>query len=254
MRLFGDWHRLATLTAAMVVFSGCAATAPIGTKNGKVPSRSGFNGLFVTTEGRSDEPVAKVHVVESGDTLWGVAQKYGITVEQIKAFNEVENVRHLTIGAALVVSDGRIDPSLKGRSGSGSARQKSPKKSKKYALQWPLKGTITARYGQRRGRPHDGIDIKAKLGTPVLAAGSGEVVFSDRHGGYGNLVVIRHSSGLVTVYAHNKKNLAKKGAQIKTGQRIALVGNTGESKQAHLHFEVRRGANPQNPLRFLPPN
>ena len=112
---------------------------------------------------------------------------------------------------------------------------------------------ITTRYGKKHGKPHDGIDIAAARGEPVRSAAPGEVLFSNNHGGYGNLVVVQHAGGLVTVYAHNLKNLVKKGQKVKSGERIALVGDSGKAKGPHLHFEVRRGADPQNPLSFLPP-
>ena len=126
-------------------------------------------------------------------------------------------------------------------------------KNLKYTLSWPLKGVITTRFGKKHGRPHDGIDIAAARGEKIHSAGPGKVLYSDKHGGYGNLVVIQHDGGLVTVYAHNLKNLVKKGQQVRVGQNIALVGDSGKASGPHLHFEVRRGADPQNPMGFLPP-
>jgi len=236
----------------LMLITGCVVATPVGARNGKVASRSEYNGLVVTTVSDSGKAVEKIHIVEKGDTLWGIAKKFGITVEGLKGLNEVGNVRSLMVGSRLVV----------GRQGgvamTASAKKKKPVakevSKKQYALLWPVSGTVTARYGQRRGKPHDGIDIRAPSGTPVEAARGGEVVFSAKHGGYGYLVVIQHDNGLVTVYAHNRENTVKKGQKVKVGQLIAKVGNSGKSTSPHLHFEVRRGANPQNPLRFLPPN
>ena len=238
---------------SLVLCVGCAGSLPVGTRNGKVASRSAYTGLVVTSLSDSEDNVERIHVVEKGDTLWGIAQKYGITVEGLKGLNEVTNVRNLAVGARLVVGrQGGLAPVV---AAEATAKAPSKKKaSKEYALRWPVNGIITVRYGQRRGKPHDGIDIKAPSGTKVKAARGGKVMFSAKHGGYGHLVVIEHSNGLVTVYAHNRENLVKKGDQVKAGQLIAKVGSSGKSTSPHLHFEVRRGANPQNPLRFLPPN
>lgn len=120
-------------------------------------------------------------------------------------------------------------------------------------LRWPLVGPITARFGVRGGRPHDGIDISAPKGTPVIAAADGEVLFSDLRGGYGNLVVLKHDDGLVTVYAHHDRNLVRVGETVRRGQEIAQVGATGRASGPHLHFEVRQGVRAEDPLRFLGP-
>ncbi len=120
---------------------------------------------------------------------------------------------------------------------------------------WPLKvGTISSLYGQRRRDFHDGVDIKAPRGTHVLAAKEGEVVYSSRKiKGYGNLIVIKHPDSTATVYAHNQKNLVKKGQKISQGELIALVGATGKATGPHLHFEIRKGEAAEDPLLYLPP-
>lgn len=118
---------------------------------------------------------------------------------------------------------------------------------------WPVEGVLTSRYGARNGKGHDGIDIGAAPGTGVKAAAAGDVIFADTHGSYGNLVLVRHAGGLVTVYAHNSKNLVNKGQRVKQGQAIATVGATGHATGPHLHFEVRRGVEAVNPLSLLPP-
>jgi lipoprotein NlpD len=100
---------------------------------------------------------------------------------------------------------------------------------------------------------HDGIDIGAKEGTPVYAAAAGEVVYSDqRLSGYGKLIIVRHSQDMFTAYAHNQRNLVRKGDRVKKGDVIARVGKTGRASGSHLHFEVRRGSTPVDPLAYLP--
>ena len=117
---------------------------------------------------------------------------------------------------------------------------------------FPLPGAkVISPYGQRGGRMHTGADLKTKAKDKIYAAFAGEVVFSDRFSGYGNLVRINHGNGLETYYAHNSKNLVKKGQHVKAGQVIALVGQTGRATTPHLHFETRVNGKPQNPANYF---
>ena len=101
---------------------------------------------------------------------------------------------------------------------------------------------------------HKGIDIAAPIGTPIIAAASGEVIFSGwSRGGYGNLVKLKHRDGSVTFYAHNNRLLVSKGQKVRQGQLIAEMGSTGRSTGPHLHFEIRpNGSNAINPIARLP--
>ncbi len=117
---------------------------------------------------------------------------------------------------------------------------------------FPLPGAkVISPYGQRGGRMHTGTDLKTKANDKIYAAFDGEVVFSDRFSGYGNLVRINHGNGFETYYAHNSKNLVKKGQHVKAGQVIALVGQTGRATTPHLHFETRINGKPQNPANYF---
>jgi murein DD-endopeptidase MepM/ murein hydrolase activator NlpD len=119
---------------------------------------------------------------------------------------------------------------------------------------WPAQGTLTSGYGWRWGRMHQGIDIAGPIGTPIMAAASGEVVSAGwNSGGYGNLVKLKHPDGSVTLYAHNNKILVSSGQQVEQGQLIAEMGSTGFSTGPHLHFEIRpNGETAVNPIAFLP--
>jgi murein DD-endopeptidase MepM/ murein hydrolase activator NlpD len=125
-------------------------------------------------------------------------------------------------------------------------------------LQWPIGGTldrasIASPFGTRSGRLHEGIDLPAPAGTPVYAAADGEVVYAgDAIRGYGNLLVLQHEGDLLTVYAHNSELLVKAGDRVTVGQRIALVGQSGRATGPHLHFEVRAGQIPRDPMSYLP--
>lgn len=119
---------------------------------------------------------------------------------------------------------------------------------------WPLTDVqVTSRFGQRGNEFHEGVDLRAKIGTPVYAVDGGKVIYSgSKIRGYGKMVVIRHDSGLSTVYAHNSKLLVKQGKKIKAGQKIAISGNTGRVRGAHVHFEVRQGVVALDPSELLP--
>ena len=105
---------------------------------------------------------------------------------------------------------------------------------------YPLPGAkVISSYGRRDGRQHTGTDLKTKADDNILAAFDGEVVFSAKYAGYGNLIRIKHPCGLETYYSHNSKNLVKVGDYVRAGQVIALTGRTGRATTEHLHFETR---------------
>jgi murein DD-endopeptidase MepM/ murein hydrolase activator NlpD len=118
-------------------------------------------------------------------------------------------------------------------------------------------GFMGSKFGARsdpftgRTAMHEGIDFNAVTGTPILAAGGGQVVTAGPHASYGNHVDVDHGNGVVTRYAHASKLLVKEGDIVKQGQKIAEVGSTGRSTGAHLHFEVRVNEAAQDPLKFL---
>jgi murein DD-endopeptidase MepM/ murein hydrolase activator NlpD len=99
---------------------------------------------------------------------------------------------------------------------------------------------------------HDGIDLAAPTGATIRSIATGHVIFADRFGGYGNLVVIKHSDGLTSHYGHCNETSVRVGQKVLAGDVIATVGSTGLSTGPHLHFEIRRNGEPQHPERFLP--
>ncbi len=120
-------------------------------------------------------------------------------------------------------------------------------------FQWPLQGKVISRFGAKNGgQQNDGINIAAKEGAKVYAADSGTVAYAGNElKGFGNLLLIRHTDGWITAYAHNEKLLVKKGDKVSRGQPIALVGATGNVDSPQLHFEIRRGSDPVDPLQHL---
>ncbi|HET9596651.1 MAG TPA: M23 family metallopeptidase, partial [Anaeromyxobacteraceae bacterium] len=119
-------------------------------------------------------------------------------------------------------------------------------------LSWPVQGVLYSRFGPRQGQRHDGIDIAAPEGTPIGAAAAGAVVYAGSQSGYGSIVILRHDGGLLTLYAHASALLVRQGDRVAAGQPIARVGRSGRTSGPHLHFEVREGTRPRNPLFFLP--
>lgn len=126
-------------------------------------------------------------------------------------------------------------------------------------MHWPLavKGTITSGYGSRvdplsgARSFHLGLDIAAPKGTAVYAASDGTVIFSGYKNSYGNVVMIDHGGGIVTVYAHNSSLVSRSGQSVKRGAVISKVGSTGDSTGNHLHFEVRKNGATVNPRNYI---
>ncbi|MFQ5519617.1 MAG: peptidoglycan DD-metalloendopeptidase family protein [Mariprofundus sp.] len=243
-----------------LVLTACFSTNPPR----PIPSISSFG----------KKPV--IRYVRPHDTLFSIGKKFGIDYRLIAKRNRISYPYRIFVGQRLYI-DRRAPRShdltaTKIRNATPpkkAAKRKIRSKSKKKKvaksahkrkasgykgrLLWPVRGKLTSKFGRRGSRMHDGIDIGAKEGTPVHAAASGTVVYSDsRLSGYGKLIIIRHGKNLFTAYGHNQRNLVKKGAKVRAGDTIARVGHTGRASGPHLHFEVRQGSTPVNPLAYLP--
>jgi len=123
-------------------------------------------------------------------------------------------------------------------------------------ISWPLKGKIIRSYGEETRSygtsvVSNGIDIAATEGTSVVAADDGEVIFSDRYGGQGKMIIIDHKNGFFTLYAYNSDLLVSRGAKVKKGQTIAKSGMTGSASAPSLHFELRKDGKAINPMPYL---
>ena len=120
-------------------------------------------------------------------------------------------------------------------------------------FRWPVRGKVITSYGAKtNGMANEGINLSVPEGTPVRAAEDGVVGYSGNDvKSYGNLVLVRHSNGYVTAYAHASEVLVKRGDAIKRGQIIAKSGQSGEVGSPQLHFEIRKGSSPVDPLQFL---
>ncbi|MDD2585139.1 MAG: M23 family metallopeptidase [Syntrophomonadaceae bacterium] len=187
---------------------------------------------------------SRVHIIRSGETMWDIAVKYDVTVEDIKKNNVNTNPRTLKIGDKLAIPNSAyrtamvdITPSR----GLSSATS--------YA--WPLVGTITSKYGWRSSGFHHGLDIAGDIGDPVKASADGIVSCSESKAVYGRTVIIDHRDGRQTLYAHLQKANVIKGQKVRKGQTIGNVGITGRTTGPHLHFEIKQDTKTYDPLQFL---
>jgi len=219
-----------------------------------------------------DRLVGVWHEVASGETARSIAERYGADPAAVAELNDVPK------DGAIADREEIFVPTAKGGKvpGTGAtpiapkplatgATTTAPKPSAEAGLvkadcdpasgkclEWPARGQLASAFGAHGGAQHDGIDIAAPVGTPVVAAEAGRVVYSgDGIKGYGNMILIKHEGGLVTVYAHNDVNDVKDGDTVARGQKIAAMGRSGTATSPHLHFEVRQGEDPVDPLLHL---
>lgn len=189
--------------------------------------------------------VVKKHTVKSKDTLTSLSKSYNTSVERIKKQNglKTDTIRLGDILEIPVVT--------------GTASKKKVVTKRVFINPVP-ESRITSRFGRRKDpfnkysrNFHSGLDMAAEVGTPVVASADGEVIFTGKHGGYGNTVILLHANEYKTVYAHCSKIVVEVGEKVKMGRVIAAVGRTGTATGAHLHFEVHKNGKITNPERAL---
>ncbi|MGE4562269.1 MAG: peptidoglycan DD-metalloendopeptidase family protein [Rhodospirillales bacterium] len=228
------------------------------------------------------------HLVKRGDTLYAVARQYGVVAYNVARLNDLKPPYTIHVGQSLVLPDtGRLrtvpvsrnaegvtSPSSNGvltttptRSGQPPASETTaappasptlvprPPAATGKGFQWPVRGRVVSGFGAKaKGLRNDGINIAAKRGSLVRAAENGVVAYAGNElRGFGNLLLLKHSGGWVTAYAHNDKLLVKRGQKIKKGQNIATVGSTGNVRTPQLHFELRKGRRARDPKKYLRP-
>ncbi len=186
-------------------------------------------------------PIAGVqHKVTKGDTLASIAKKYDGQIEEILSYNQISEEEGLVVGSTLVIPGGAIHTAP-------VAKSVSPTKTSGSGTQgaWlshPAPGTIKTQglHG------YNAVDFASGVGTAIRAAAGGEVIVSKSsgwNGGYGQYIVIKHSNGAQTLYAHLSRNDVAVGDYVGQGEQIGAMGNTGRSTGPHLHFEVRGAKN-----------
>lgn len=233
--------------------------------------------------------VSSTHVVNRGETLMSLSRRYNVTLSQLAKANNLTPTSKLGIGSKVVIPGARSAPAIaaaqpaaeqkpvvvaqapqtkpatpepqqKARLASATPEvpESAPAKATETtsalpAFRWPARGRVIAGYGAKtNGKQNDGINVAVPEGTPVKAAEDGVVAYSGNElKDYGNLVLVRHSNGYVTAYAHASELMVKRGDTIKRGQIIAKSGQTGGVSSPQLHFEIRKGSSPVDPMQFL---
>jgi murein DD-endopeptidase MepM/ murein hydrolase activator NlpD len=231
-------------------------------------------------------PGSSMHVVAPGETLHSIARHYGKPVLVLAKANNIAPDTMVRVGERIVIPGGASAPvaaapapaapaarneppvgSLAAAESPHSARLAAPvapggeEGSAKAGeaggsvpgFRWPVRGRVIAGFGPKpNGLQNDGINLAVPEGTPVKAADDGVVAYAGNElKGYGNLVLVRHSNGFVTAYAHASEIMVKRGDTVKRGQVIAKSGQTGSVTSPQLHFEIRKGATPVDPSQYL---
>jgi murein DD-endopeptidase MepM/ murein hydrolase activator NlpD len=226
-----------------------------------------------------------VHTVRSGDTLYSIAREYDVSPRELADANNIgldyrvrqgESISlpngHRTVARAEAPAPRVQQPVYKPEENAGTNRAfenaQPPKTQPAVAratetprevaggtdFRWPVRGRVISGFGQKpNGQSNDGVNISVPEGTEIKAAEGGVVAYAGNQlKGFGNLVLIRHQGEWVTAYAHASEILVKRGDTVRRGQVIARSGRTGNVTSPQLHFEVRRGASPVDPLSHLP--
>ena len=204
---------------------------------------------LTTLAGCASRPPAEhptYHVVATGENLYRIGLRYGVSAAEIARANGIGDVTQLHVGQRLLI------PGVRGSGSPGPAPAAIARYDGPLRFRWPVKAPLTSRFGLRGNRPHEGIDLGAPAGTPIFAAEAGRVILSGRFGAYGKVVILKHAGAYRSVYAHARKLFVEKGDFVERGQKIAEVGATGRATGPHLHFEIRRGDTPHDPLAYLP--
>ncbi len=239
----------------------------------------------LTTGQQLTVPQQRRHVVKAGDTLYSIANQYGVDTSTLASANALQPPYTVRVGDSLqlpaapeqvasVPPPPPEKPQPPGATVQGSPSATSPPEKPSTTAAnapskpegplpappprggnflWPVKGKVIEHYGAGPGGTHnDGINIAAPKDSPVRAADAGVVAYAGNElKGYGNLLLIKHSGGWMTAYAHNDVLLVKRSETVKRGEEIAKVGTTGVNGPPQLHFEIRRGTKALDPDQYL---
>lgn len=261
-----------TLNVACVTTSGTASPATLTSLSQPHDEPELFVPAVQTQQARPQHR----HRVEPGQTLYRIARSYEVSVDDLMDANGISDPRTLAVGRVLIIPGavnarqiappGAQEAPEAVAAAKGGAEVKQPPRSRPLlrgakqalvmpkgagVLAWPLRGVIYARFGKKGTERHDGIDLAAPLATPVKTAKAGTVVYAGEQKGYGLIAIIDHGDDLITLYAHNRDLRVKTGQRVRDGQVVATVGESGRTSGPHLHFEVRQGGVPVDPLQLL---
>ncbi len=202
----------------------------------------------------------ETHIVQSGETIYSIAFQNGIDQRDLIGWNKLDSGELIFAGQRLRLT--APEGYVPGRSSSSSAtttrrqepvRRSSSGQSGAAAVKWrwPTEGSVISAFGAT-AKTQSGIHIAGKRRQPIVAAASGEVVYAGNSlPGYGQLLIIKHTSNYLSAYGHNQKLLVGEGDRVQAGQVIAKMGD-GPGQRPLLHFEIRRSGKPVNPVSYLP--
>jgi murein DD-endopeptidase MepM/ murein hydrolase activator NlpD len=229
--------RLALVIAAALVFSGCATSL----------KRAKFQALPGAT-----------HIVKKGDSLWDIAQRNQVSLDDLMEVNGIRDASSLRVGQILFIPDSDSP------SPSGSPREPrrvaTPSKApvpdddgRTIALDWPVKNGVMFRsFDKNPARLYEGIALGAPPSTQVAAAASGEVLYVGDDGThFGRVVIVKHDEPFVTIYAHLDQISVVKGQQVKKGDILGTVGTSGGAESPRVYFQVRKNRMPVDPELYL---
>lgn len=210
-----------------------------------------------------EAPPGVWHVVVEGETVEVLSVRAGVPVEDFREINGLDSRQQPKAGQIVfMLSPDRKDkqkaattPAPRRGTASVSPTEHRPEQRDEGRFAWPVaRPVVSSFFGTRWGRNHEGIDFAAPLGTAIFAADDGVVIYADNIlSGYGNMVIIEHSGGLLTAYAHASVLMVQRGGKVRRAQPVARVGQSGRATAPHLHFEVRLSDMPRDPIQYLPP-
>ncbi len=231
--------------------------------------------FFCSTSSAFAQKKGVYHLVTKGVTLYRISLAYKVPIAKIMQANHLLSPSDIKEGQKLFIPGAKsilpVEPSLPlspvqkkelelsleseevSLPQNKIEKEKPPWLGKELDIIWPIQGKINSPFGPRGKKFHNGIDIASPSYQEVKAAMDGEVILA-RHSskGYGNVVVLRHDLGFVTIYGHLNVIIAREGEAVRQGQAIGGVGSTGKSTGPHLHFEIRHDGRPIDPLPLLP--
>jgi LysM repeat protein len=196
------------------------------------------------------------HVVERHQTLYRICKTYGVDLEKVASVNRISDPSKIETGQRIFIPGARkvlkVEIYIEDVAAEFPDMKDGKVVEKRPDFLWPIRGQLTKAFDDSEESRHMGIDISSPPGTPIQAASGGKVIYSGNTvKGYGNMIILRHSSEFVTVYAHNQVNLVEEGAWAEKGQVIGKVGQTGRASGPHLHFEIRKNNRAVNPFLYL---
>lgn len=219
-------------------------------------------------------PKPRYYTVKKGETVYSISRQHGVDMSSLASMNDVRPPYAISVGQQLKIPGRELNWMQRQKTWLRSSGQSSttvataqpktvtpprnpPKPNKSVRaggrFLWPVNGRVISGFGSKGdGLHNDGINVAVPEGAPVFASDDGVVTYTGNElKGYGNLILVRHSSSWVSAYSHTRKIRVQRGAKVTRGQHIADAGKTGSVTRPQLHFELRRGSKAVDPLNYL---